>query len=178
MRKMKRRNEFFVVLDQLQEISNAIGKCTKDSLYKMVVEETDLSLDWKNCVDGCLNIMMRRYCFAFQFHYTFTLVNDRNSFAFGFIETFSETSVMLKLAVLQGKLGEVAFVSEYRLSMDSRNNKRHFILILVLQYTTISFSSFVMINSDLIVSFLLRNTVERILTISFFNIHITCRETV
>lgn len=111
---------------------------------------------------------MRRYCFAFQFHYTFTLVNDRNSCAFGFIETFSETtSVMLKLAVLQGKLGEVAFVSEYRLSRDSRNNKRNFILILVSQCTTISFLSFVMIHSDLIVSFLLRNTVERILTISF-----------
>ncbi|KAM1063525.1 hypothetical protein TB2_027205 [Malus domestica] len=44
MRKMERRNEFFVVLDQLQKISNAIGKCMKDSLYKMVVEETDLSL--------------------------------------------------------------------------------------------------------------------------------------
>lgn len=44
MRKMERRNEFFVVLDQLQKISNAIGKCMKDSLYKRVVEETDLSL--------------------------------------------------------------------------------------------------------------------------------------
>ncbi|BFG21761.1 hypothetical protein CerSpe_080350 [Prunus speciosa] len=44
MRKVERRDEFFVVLDQLQKISIQICRSTEDSLYKMVVEETDLSL--------------------------------------------------------------------------------------------------------------------------------------
>lgn len=44
MRKVERRDEFLVVLDQLQKISIQICRFTEDSLYKMVVEETDLSL--------------------------------------------------------------------------------------------------------------------------------------
>lgn len=44
MQKVERRDEFFVVLDQLQKISIQICRFTEDSLYKMVVEETDLSL--------------------------------------------------------------------------------------------------------------------------------------
>lgn len=43
-RKIERRDQFFAVLDQLQRISNEISRSLEDNQYKMVVEETDLSL--------------------------------------------------------------------------------------------------------------------------------------
>lgn len=43
-RKIERRDQFFAVLDQLQRISNEISRSFEDNQYKMVVEETDLSL--------------------------------------------------------------------------------------------------------------------------------------
>lgn len=42
--KIERRDQFFAVLDQLQRISNEISRSLEDNQYKMVVEETDLSL--------------------------------------------------------------------------------------------------------------------------------------
>ncbi|PRQ57651.1 putative microtubule-associated protein, MAP65/Ase1/PRC1 [Rosa chinensis] len=43
-RKIERKDQFFSVLDQLQRLSTEISRSLEDNLYKMVVEETDLSL--------------------------------------------------------------------------------------------------------------------------------------
>ncbi|KAL6130753.1 hypothetical protein ACLB2K_069132 [Fragaria x ananassa] len=43
-RKIERKDQIFSVLDQLQKISKEISRSLEDNLYKMVVEETDLSL--------------------------------------------------------------------------------------------------------------------------------------
>ncbi|KAM6600982.1 hypothetical protein CsatA_020591 [Cannabis sativa] len=43
-RKNDRKNQFFEVLNQLKDISNELGMSMEDSLSKMVVNETDLSL--------------------------------------------------------------------------------------------------------------------------------------
>ncbi|XP_062090513.1 65-kDa microtubule-associated protein 3-like [Humulus lupulus] len=44
-RKIDRKNQFLEVLNQLKDISNELGISMEDSLYKMVVNETDLSLN-------------------------------------------------------------------------------------------------------------------------------------
>ncbi|KAL5539909.1 hypothetical protein UlMin_045087 [Ulmus minor] len=44
-RKIERKNQFLEVLDQLEKISNELGVSLEDSLYKMVADETDLSLN-------------------------------------------------------------------------------------------------------------------------------------
>lgn len=43
-RKVERKNQFFEVLNQVEKISNEICGSVEDSAYKMVVDETDLSL--------------------------------------------------------------------------------------------------------------------------------------
>lgn len=43
-RKTERKNQFVEAVDQLEKISREICVPLEDSLYKMVVEETDLSL--------------------------------------------------------------------------------------------------------------------------------------
>ncbi|XP_040361715.1 65-kDa microtubule-associated protein 3-like [Rosa chinensis] len=43
-RKIERKDQLFSVLDQLQSLSTEISRSLEDNLYKMVVEETDLSL--------------------------------------------------------------------------------------------------------------------------------------
>lgn len=43
-RKIERKNQFFEVLAQLEKISKEICRSIDYSLYKIVVEETDLSL--------------------------------------------------------------------------------------------------------------------------------------
>lgn len=43
-RKIERKDQLFSVLDQLQRLSTEISRSLEDNLYKMVVEETDLSL--------------------------------------------------------------------------------------------------------------------------------------
>ncbi|PON48364.1 Microtubule-associated protein, MAP65/Ase1/PRC [Parasponia andersonii] len=44
-RKMERKKQFFEVLNQLKTISNGICRSLEDSPYKMVVDETDFSLE-------------------------------------------------------------------------------------------------------------------------------------
>ncbi|XP_024019011.1 65-kDa microtubule-associated protein 4 [Morus notabilis] len=43
-RKIERKNKIFEVMDQLEKISNDLSGSIEDGLYKMVVDETDLSL--------------------------------------------------------------------------------------------------------------------------------------
>ncbi|KAL5547075.1 hypothetical protein UlMin_006762 [Ulmus minor] len=44
-RKIERKNQFLEVLNQLEKISNELGVSLEESLYKMVADETDLSLN-------------------------------------------------------------------------------------------------------------------------------------